>query len=111
MAEHDEFDRLEYTMGGMMVFPGNRVDRKPTINAARGFNRKISDRMDLTLECVRRYYRHEGSPSPRTSAGTPASLPCSRTSTVTLTSSAARATRRSSRWIRADRYLSPPSSS
>ena len=45
-----------------MVFPGNRVDGKPTINAARGFNRKISDRMDLTLECVRRYYRHEDSP-------------------------------------------------
>ena len=61
-AEHDEFDRLGYTMGGMMVFPGNRVDGKPTINAARGFNRKISDRMDLTLECVRRYYRHEDSP-------------------------------------------------
>ena len=60
--EHDEFDRLGYTMGGMMVFPGNRVDGKPTINAARGFNRKISDRMDLTLECVRRYYRREDSP-------------------------------------------------
>ena len=26
-AEHDEFDRLGYTMGGMMVFPGNQVDR------------------------------------------------------------------------------------
>lgn len=61
-AEHDEFDRLGYTMGGMMVFPGNQVDRKPTINAARGFHPKISDRMDLTLECVRRYYRHEDSP-------------------------------------------------
>jgi len=61
-AEHDEFDRLGYTMGGMMVFPGNRVDGKPTINGARGFNRKISDRMDLTLECVRRHYRHEDSP-------------------------------------------------
>ena len=61
-AEHDEFDRLGYTMGGMVVFPGNQVDRKPTINAVRGFNRKISDRMDLTLECVRRYYRREDSP-------------------------------------------------
>jgi len=38
------------------------VDRKPTINGARGLNRKISDRMDLTLECIRRYYRHEDSP-------------------------------------------------
>jgi len=61
-AQHDEFDRLGYTMGGMMVFPGNQVDRRPTINAARGFHPKISDRMDLTLECIRRYYRHEGSP-------------------------------------------------
>ena len=42
-AEHDEFDRLGYTMGGMMVFPGNKVDGKLTLNAARGFNRKISD--------------------------------------------------------------------
>ena len=46
----------------MMVFPGNRVDGKLTLNAARGLNRKISDRMDLTLECIRRYYRHEDSP-------------------------------------------------
>jgi hypothetical protein len=61
-GEHDEFDRLGYTMGGMMVFPGNQVDRKPTINAARGFHPKISDRMDLTLECVRRYYRNQDSP-------------------------------------------------
>jgi hypothetical protein len=58
-AEHDEFDRLGYTMGGMMVFPGNRVDGKLTLNAARGLKRKISDRMDLTLECIRRYYRHK----------------------------------------------------
>ena len=45
-----------------MLFPGNRVDGKRTINQARGCNRKISDRMDLTLECIRRYYRHEYSP-------------------------------------------------
>lgn len=61
-AENDEFNRVGYTMGGMMLFPGNRVDGKQTINGARGFNRKISDRMDLTLECVRRYYRREDSP-------------------------------------------------
>src|SRR5262249_30323315 len=35
-ADSDEFDRIGYTMGGMMVFPGNRVDGKPTINQARG---------------------------------------------------------------------------
>jgi hypothetical protein len=37
---------------GLVVFPSNRVDGKPTINAARGFNRKISDRMHLTLDLV-----------------------------------------------------------
>jgi hypothetical protein len=46
----------------MMVFPGNRVDGKQTINGARGFTRKIADRLDLTLECIRRHYL--GRPSP-----------------------------------------------
>lgn len=61
-AERDAFKTVTYTMGGMMVFPGNQVDRKLTINCARGFNRKIADRFDLTLECIRRYYL--GQPSP-----------------------------------------------
>jgi hypothetical protein len=46
----------------MMVFPGIRVNGKQTINVARGFNRKIADRFDLTLECIRRHY--QGQPSP-----------------------------------------------
>lgn len=46
----------------MMVFPGNRIGGKQTINGARGFNRRIADRMDLTLECIRRHYRGELSP-------------------------------------------------
>ena len=45
-----------------MVFPGNRLDGKLTINGARGLNRKIADRFDLTLECIRRHYL--GQPSP-----------------------------------------------
>ena len=45
-----------------MVFPGNRIDGKQTINGARGFNRKIADRFDLTLECIRRHYRGQCSP-------------------------------------------------
>ncbi len=45
-----------------MVFPGNKIDGKQTINGARGFTRKIADRMDLTLECIRRHYRGERSP-------------------------------------------------
>ena len=32
------------------------------MNQNKGTNRKISDRMDLTLECIRRYYKGEESP-------------------------------------------------
>lgn len=57
-----KFMTLAYTMWGMMLFPSNKVDSKPTINADRGFNRKIADRMDLTLECIRKHYIGETSP-------------------------------------------------
>jgi hypothetical protein len=46
----------------MIIWPGNRIDGRMTINGARGFLHKVSDRMDLTLECVHRHYR--GVPSP-----------------------------------------------
>jgi hypothetical protein len=61
-VEVEEFDRIGYTIGGMMVFPGNRVDRKSTINGARGLDWRIADRFDLTLECIRRHYLDEPSP-------------------------------------------------
>ncbi|CAM3468403.1 DUF6994 domain-containing protein [Occultella aeris] len=60
--QNEYFRTIGYTIGAMMLFPGNRVDGKQTINGARGFNRKIADRMDLTLECIRRHYRTEPSP-------------------------------------------------
>jgi hypothetical protein len=60
--EHEAFRTIGYTMGGMMLFPGNKVDGKQTLNGARGFNRKIADRFDLTLESIRRHYRSEESP-------------------------------------------------
>ena len=50
------------TIGARILFPGNRVDKKPTINVARGFNAQIVDRFDLTLECIRLHYRGEPSP-------------------------------------------------
>ncbi|WP_253190629.1 hypothetical protein [Arthrobacter sp. SRS-W-1-2016] len=53
-----------YTVGSSIVFPGNKVDGKMTINGARGFNSKIADRFDLTLECIRRYYDGRQQPSP-----------------------------------------------
>jgi hypothetical protein len=61
-AELEAFNAVGYTIGGMMVFPGNQVDRKWTINQARGCTRKIGDRFDLTLECIRRFYGAEDSP-------------------------------------------------
>jgi hypothetical protein len=56
------FMRLGYTIGGMMLFPGNRVGGQMTINGARGFHPRIKDRFDLTVECIRRHYRNESSP-------------------------------------------------
>ena len=61
-GELEEFRGTGYTMGGMLIFPANRVDGKSTINGARGFNALIKDRLDLTLECIRRYYINEQSP-------------------------------------------------
>lgn len=61
-AERAEFCRIVYTIGGMMVFPGNRIDNKMTINQARGCHPRIKDRFDLTVECIRRHYRNEQSP-------------------------------------------------
>ena len=60
--EIEAFRTLGYTIGGFIVFPSNRVDKKPTMNGARGLHPLIKDRIDLTLECIRRYYRNEPSP-------------------------------------------------
>lgn len=62
VEELEEFNRIGYTIGGMMVYPGNRIDKKITINGMRGFHPRIKDRFDLTVECIRRHYRNEASP-------------------------------------------------
>jgi hypothetical protein len=62
--ENEAFRTVAYTIGAMMVFPGNRIDGKRTINGERGCNRKISDRFDLTLECIRRYYSNVNGENP-----------------------------------------------
>jgi hypothetical protein len=54
-TEIDAFQALGYTIGGMMVFPGTRVEGVRTTNGERGLNVAIGDRMDLTLECIRRF--------------------------------------------------------
>ncbi|MDR6415599.1 NAD(+)--rifampin ADP-ribosyltransferase [Pseudarthrobacter sulfonivorans] len=47
-----------YTIGSAMIWPVRSKDR-PTINQARGTRPRIADRMDLTLECIRRHYAGE----------------------------------------------------
>jgi hypothetical protein len=61
-TELDAFNAIGYTIGGMMVFPGTAIDRKWTINQARGCTKAIGDRFDLTLECIRRHYAELSSP-------------------------------------------------
>lgn len=61
-AEMEAFRAIGYTVGGMMIWPGNRIDKKWTINQARGCTRAIGDRFDLTLECIRRHYCGAASP-------------------------------------------------
>ncbi len=56
------FNDVAYTIGGMMVFPSNPIDGKWTINQARGCTKRIGDRFDLTLECIRRHYSEGDSP-------------------------------------------------
>ncbi len=60
--DNEGFRAIAYTIGGMIVFPANRIERKHTINQARGMNRSIADRFDLTLECIRRHYLDQSSP-------------------------------------------------
>lgn len=64
IAPEDLPPHAGYTIGSAIVFPANRVDGKRTINAERGCNRKIADRFDLTLECIRRYYLGISEPNP-----------------------------------------------
>jgi hypothetical protein len=47
------------TIGGYILFPSNKIDNKQTINSTRGFKYKwlIGDRFDLTIECIRRFYK------------------------------------------------------
>jgi hypothetical protein len=58
----EEFEVLSGGIGGMMLFPGFSVAGKSSINQARGTTYAIGDRMDLTLECIRRHYRKQADP-------------------------------------------------
>jgi hypothetical protein len=65
-SEREQFRTVAYQMGGMMIFPSRRIDGKRSINEERGINRKIVDRLDLTMECIRLHYLGETSPMAET---------------------------------------------
>ncbi len=54
----EEMIRKSYTIGGTIIFPLH----PSSMNQRKGMNKRISDRWDLTLECIRRYYKDEESP-------------------------------------------------
>lgn len=53
-----DYVHRSYTIGGLIIFP----KRSLGVNPARGINKYICDRFDLTLECIRKYYLNEESP-------------------------------------------------
>jgi hypothetical protein len=62
LSEFEEFRDQGSTIGGYIIFPSERERGKMTINGARGFNAKIADRFDLTLECIRLHYQKQQHP-------------------------------------------------
>jgi len=60
--EANELFDIGSTIGAYTLFPKNKIDNKFTINQARGINSLIDDRFDLTLECIRLYYKGQQSP-------------------------------------------------
>lgn len=57
----ERVDRVDWRIGAEIIFPSTAINRK-TMNSARGMSQKIYDRIDLTLECIRRFYAGESSP-------------------------------------------------
>ncbi len=55
---YEDLIRRSYSIGGTIIFPKHPM----SMNQNKGTNTKISDRWDLTLECIRRYYLGEQSP-------------------------------------------------
>ena len=59
--EREELKYKVRTIGGHIIFPAHKRNGF-TINQAKGVNRKICDRFDLTLECIKRFYQNKESP-------------------------------------------------
>lgn len=61
-TELETFFNLCSTIAGYVIFPSKKINNMMTINGARGMNRSIKDRFDLTLECIRMYYQTKPNP-------------------------------------------------
>lgn len=48
----DRYEHAFYTIGGFIIFPVHT----DSLNQLRGWDSKIADRFDLTLECIRQHY-------------------------------------------------------
>ena len=66
--EMDSFLTLCTSVGGYVIFPAKKVNNQFTINQSRGINKRICDRWDLTLECIRLYYSNQPNPLSKTLA-------------------------------------------
>jgi len=62
ITDIDAFYDLGSTIGAYIIFPANMINKQPTMNMIRGTHRKIDDRFDFTLECIRRWYLGTDSP-------------------------------------------------
>ena len=58
----EELFRWGSKIGAFILFPAYRIDRRNTINGARGMSPRIADRMDLTLEAICCHYARAQSP-------------------------------------------------
>lgn len=59
-----DFWKNEIGITSYLVFPALQINRKRTINQERGISSKICDRIDLTIECIRRYYENKNEFNP-----------------------------------------------
>lgn len=50
------------TIGSYILFPKNKIKGQQSINQVRGCHRKIADRFDLSLECIRLFYSNMENP-------------------------------------------------
>ena len=61
-----QYDKIDYRISSSIIFPvqDDNGSSNWTINKARGCLRKIADRIDFTLECIRLYYLDKNANTP-----------------------------------------------